>query len=282
LVIVAICVLGTMAHAAPVTQPATQPMPRGEVVHISFTNPNPLSTAPQQHQRYGLKVDEDQHYKLADESFELYVPQRGEDSPFGAIVWISSSDRGSPPKGWTDLVEKHHLVYVGANKSGNQRPLAVRVGLALDAVQNLKSRLPIDENRVYISGISGGAKIASLMAVAYPDLFSGGFPICGVIYFRNIPVSTKPGSLWPAGYIRPSVKLFEKAQKQNRYVLITGEKDFNRDPIKDMYDKGFVKDHFAHVEYLEVPGMSHGIPETTFIEQAIDSLDKKAPSEPGR
>src|SRR5262249_42619327 len=151
----------------------------------------------------------------------------------------------------------------------------VRVGLALDAVQNVKSRLNIDVNRIYVSGISGGAKIASLLAVAYPDSFSGGFPICGVIYFRNIPVSSKPGSLWPAAFLRPTPKLFEKAQKQNRYVLITGEKDFNRDPIKDMYEQGFVKDHFAHVEYLEVPGMSHGIPETMFIEQALDSLDKK-------
>jgi predicted esterase len=264
-----------IAQAAPATQPATQPIARGEVIHTTFTAPSPLSTPQQQHQRYGLQVDEGQRYKLADESYELYVPQRGENNPFGVIVWISSSDHGSPPKGWTDLLEKHHLIFIGANKSGNQRALGVRIGLALDAIQNLKSQLPIDQNRIYASGISGGAKIASLLAVAYPDVFNGCFPLCGVLYFRNIPVSGKPGTLWPASFNRPSVKLYERAQKQNRFVLITGEKDFNRDPIKDIYDQGFMKDHFAHVEYLEVPGMSHGIPETTWIEQAIDSLDKK-------
>lgn len=264
-----------MAQAAPATQPATRPIARGEIVHISFTEPSPLSGPQQQRQRYGLQINDEQRYKLADESFELYVPQRGESSPFGVIVWISSSDRGAPPRNWTALLEKHHLIFIGANKSGNDRPLGVRVGLALDAMQNLKSQLPIDEKRIYASGISGGAKIASLLAVAYPDVFSGCFPLCGVLYFRNIPVSNKPGSLWPASFNRPPVKLYERAQKQNRFVLITGEKDFNRDPIKDIYDQGFTKDHFAHVEYLEVPGMSHGIPETSFIEQALDSLDKK-------
>ena len=47
----------------------------------------------------------------------------------------------------------------------------------------------------------------------------------------------------------------------------------NREPTKDIYDKGFIVDHFAHAEYVEVPGMGHNVPGVDVIERAIQSLD---------
>ena len=203
----------------------------------------------------------------------MVVPEGRPSEPYGMLVWVSPSGRGSPVKSFVPLLQQFHLIWIGANNSGNERGLGPRVGLALDAVFNVKNQYKIDEKRIYTSGMSGGAKIASLLGVAYPDVFSGAIPICGVIYYRNIPLPNEPNKIWPAAYIRPPIKLFDQARQNNRYALITGENDMNREPTHEFYDKGFVKDKFAHVEYIEVPGMGHNIPEQQWIEKALTSLD---------
>jgi predicted esterase len=261
----------TVARAAPTSQPTTQPIPRDKLTQIGFTTPSPLSSPQAQNRRYRLQLNQDNKYTLANETFAIYVPN--DDQPLGLFVWTSPSKRGTPPKDWLPMLAPHHLIWISADNAGNDRPIAARIGLALDAVYNVKKQLKIDETRVYVSGMSGGGKMASLIGVAYPDVFTGAIPICGPLYFRNIALAGDPKKAWPAGFARPPLDLFDRARKNNRYVLITGEKDMNRDPTKDTYEKGFKVDHFAHVEYVEVPGMGHTIPNVDVIEHAIQSLD---------
>jgi len=47
----------------------------------------------------------------------------------------------------------------------------------------------------------------------------------------------------------------------------------NRDSVRDTYQKGFLADGFKHVNYVEIEGMGHGIPEAKWVEGALDSLD---------
>src|SRR5258706_11085518 len=117
------------------------------------------------------KVD----YKLPDESFEVYVPaDYTDDKPVGLLVFSNPHPSGRPPQNYVALLDKYHLIYVGANKAGNKRFVRLRMCLAIDAAVNIRARDKIDPDRIYVSGISGGGRVASLLGVGFADVFRGG------------------------------------------------------------------------------------------------------------
>jgi pimeloyl-ACP methyl ester carboxylesterase len=273
------------AQVAPSSRPATQPAARVGAFHATFQDQSPLSRIEAQSKRHHIKVEPLQRYELSRESFEVWVPEdyaRSEQS-YGILVWVNAGDRGSVPRAWLPVLEEHRLIWIGANDSGNERGVGVRFGLALDAVHNLKALYRVDESRVYVAGISGGGKVASMLAIIYPEIFNGAIPIVGVAYFRHLPVPTEPNQsneprkLWPGMFERPPTPTLDRAREQGRFVLITGSDDFNRDPIKGTYELGFLKDGFRHVQYVEVAGMGHTIPDAQTLSRAIESLDAPLP-----
>src|SRR6185436_20034892 len=132
--------------------------------------------------------------------------------------------------------------------------------LCIDAVHNMKKLYDIDPNRVYIAGVSGGGRISSMLGVCYPDVFKGGMYIVGCNYFREMEAPNTGGKVWHRGYAQPKADLFDQAKKNVSHVLLTGETDGNREQTKEYYEKGFKKDGFLHVTYIEVPGMGHQPP----------------------
>jgi predicted esterase len=248
---------------------------RRGVYTATFTEQSPLSPIDKQNGRWHIRVDPSQRYQLVDERFEIVVPAAGSpgEEGWGLLVWVSAGERGDPPRQWLPILNQHHLIWIGADKSGNDRAIGARFGLALDAVHNMKQRYAIDDDRIYIAGVSGGAKAANMLALIYPDVFTGAVPISGAAYFRNIPVPDQPGKVWPAAFQPPGSILLDRAKHKSRFALLTGSEDFNREPVHEIYTMGFQKDHFDHVAYIEVPGMGHGVPETKWLEQAIESLD---------
>src|SRR4029077_12015342 len=93
----------------------------------------------------------------------------------------------------------------------------------------------------------------------YPDVFRGGLMMVGVDWYRELPVPDHPGAHWPARFGKPPRDLFRQAREQSRFVLLTGEYDFNRAEIRVKRDE-LGKDGFRSVTYLEVPAMSHAGP----------------------
>lgn len=256
---------------AATTQPAE--VRRGQFT-ASFTDQSPLSPIEAQNKRHHIKVEDAHRYRLADESFEIYVPEDYDpDRPWGILVWISAMESGRPHTPYLPLLSQHQLIWIGANNSGNERGVGVRFGLALDAVYNLKQLYNIDESRIYVSGISGGGKVATMLAIIYPEVFTGSIPIVGTTYFRHIPLPNEKNKYWPGMFEKPPASTLDRAKRDGRFVLITGSKDFNRDPIKATYEEGFVKDGFAQVEYVEVEGMDHEMAGAERFERAIEFLD---------
>ncbi|HEY7088631.1 MAG TPA: PHB depolymerase family esterase [Tepidisphaeraceae bacterium] len=268
------------ATARPATQPTTRMAAKTGAFHIAFTDQSPLSPIEAQNKRHHIKVEAIQRYNLTEESFEAFVPEDYDGkTKFGILVWVNAGGRGNMPRGWQELLSSHHLIGIGANQSGNERGIGVRFGLALDGVHNLKKIYSIDEQRVYVSGISGGGKVASMLPIIYPEVFHGAIPICGVSWYQNIPVPGETNKVYPRNFDRPPTITFDKA-KLGRFVLITGSNDMNRDPTQATYELGFKKDGFKNVEYVEVPGMGHQIPDTDVIEKAIASIDAPWPAPP--
>jgi len=214
-------------------------------------------------------------YDLSAESYLAYVPADYKpDKSYGLFVWVNSGDSGAVPGDWKAVFDKRHLICIGANKSGNERPVWARFGLALDAAHNMKKMYALDADRIYISGVSGGGRIASDLAPTYPEIFSGGFYIVGVNYFRDVPASAKPGSFYQTFFPPPPRDALLLDKKERRFVFLTGEHDMNRDSTHDTYN-AYKQDGFEHCLYIDVPGMGHANPKADDFEKGILFLDER-------
>jgi hypothetical protein len=277
-------VLVVTAHA-PGAPPTTRAKDsRTGEFQIVFTERNALSDPAVVATRHGWVVSKlkaegaETQYELSKESFEVRVPRDYEAAKkFGLLVWISAGQSGKANGAWNPVLDAHHLIWVGANRAGNSRSVMVRLGLALDAVSNMKSRYSIDADRVYISGGSGGGRCASMLGVSCADVFHGGIYMIGCDYFRDIPTG-EANRFWPRSYVQPSARLVGFARQRSRHVLLTGEQDMNRAQTKANFESGFRRDGFEHVNYLEVPGMGHRLPPGEWFEKAVGLLDSPGPS----
>jgi dienelactone hydrolase len=211
-------------------------------------------------------------FDLAKEKFQLIVPATYKHAEkWGVFIWISPGDTAAIPADWEPVLAARKLLFVGALKSGNPRNIFDRVRLAVAANTAMRERFNVDGRRVYVSGHSGGGRVASMVGVAYADMFSGTMPFMGVNFYEDIPAGDGK-TTYGANFI-PDEEVLVIAKKFCRYALVTGEKDFNRAGTKTLFEQGFKKEGFANVTYLEVPGQGHGLPSAKWLEQGLDFLD---------
>lgn len=260
---------------APLTPPDVSEPPRTGAFTATLSERSPSSSIVRMKARVRYSAaDATPEYDLADESFDIYVPLTYDPSrPCGLIVWVSPTNSGSPPPYWLPILDKHNLLWIGANNAGNERIGWYRFGLALDAAHNMKQRYNIDLDRTYISGMSGGGRVASRVGVVYADEFGGAYPIVGCDFYKRTPVPDQPNKIYLERYQAPVGRIMTRAMRENRYVLLTGSEDFNRDETQTIYEKGFLAEKFLHVTYLEVPGMAHALPNAEWFEKGIVALD---------
>ncbi len=96
------------------------------------------------------------------------------------MVWVSPGPYGATRRtDVSDVLRKHHMLWVGANNSGNDRFTWDRVVLALDAAYNMNALYSIDPNRIYVAGYSGGGRMASALSILFPEVFRGSLMAVG-------------------------------------------------------------------------------------------------------
>lgn len=237
---------------------------------LTFEKSPPHSDADELKARFRSKEDAGA-YDVTKEKFKVVIPRTyAHAAKWGLFIYVSADDSPGLPAAYEAVLEKRKLIAVAAYRSGNGRNIFDRFRLAIDANFNMSKRFNVDPARVYVSGFSGGGRIASMLAVAYADLFSGGIPFCGVNFYTDIP--SEPGKAWPRGYmpVDPALKI---AKTKGRYVLVTGEKDFNLKNTQAVYEHGFRKEGFKHAKVLEVPGMGHAPPPAEWLEKGLEFLD---------
>lgn len=151
----------------------------------------------------------------ASEQWQVYVPGDYNGSkPYGVLVWIEPGDALEFPAGWKGALDHFHLIYVAAAKSGNDQDVRKRrIPLALTGLANIEAQYKIDPVRVYIGGFSGGGRVASLVAAAYADVFTGG-----------IFVANSYGLGSPALPV-PSLRRLKLMRSRGRYVFLVGMQD---------------------------------------------------------
>jgi hypothetical protein len=248
---------------------------------VRFLESSPLSSRELLLQRLGLELADvaavdpaEGRYDLAGESFRVFVPDSySPEADFGLLVWISPTPFGgfvAPEMG--RAIEESRLIWVGPDRAGNGRARWYRYLLALDAVYNMRQLYSVDANRIFVAGYSGGGRVASGLAMLYSEVFRGGFSLFGCDYPERLPVPDKPGAHWPPGFPAPPNPVLQQVKADSRFVLLTGELDFNRAQTKITYVT-MLEEGFEHVLYLQVPGASHyDLPAEDWLERGFRFL----------
>ena len=190
--------------------------------------------------------------------WEIYVPENYDpERPAGVLIYISPRQKGNIPKQWKSLLDEYNLIWIGANNSGNRVIVPRRMAYALAAPAVIDKYYQIDIERIYLTGFSGGGKVASMLAARYPDVFKGAIFNCGAEFWG----AEKPERL--------------DLIKANRYVFVTGTYDQALEPTKKAY-RGFRKAGVEHSKLMVVRNMTHSNPKRRDFEKAIEYLDSRA------
>ncbi|MCA9623720.1 MAG: hypothetical protein KC731_32080 [Myxococcales bacterium] len=235
---------------------------------VQWKERHPLDAPGPMRERAGL--DEAEDYDLAAESFQVFVPEGGgAGGARGLLVWISPGSSGEvPDDDWGKVLGKHRLLWVGANRSGNERAVNTRVGLALTAVENMKRDHEIDGERIWVGGFSGGAKSALRALLGFPDVFRGGVFCGGADYFRPLPAPG--GRRWRSGFGRPQLL---PAARQRSIALVVGTEDFNFTHVSAVH-AGMGEDGFDDRRLFTVPGIGHRLPSAETLDEVLTWLDE--------
>ena len=256
--------------AALACQGEKRPPFRAGASDVIFEKSPDLCDADEVKARFRIK-DDVGPYDVTKEKFKLVVPKTyTHAAKWGLLVYVNAGDDPGLPAEYEPILEKHKLIAVAAYKSGNGRNFYDRFRMAVDANVNLQARFNIDPKRVYVSGFSGGARIASMLAVAYADIFSGAIPLCGVNFYKDIP--SEAGRAWSCNYI-PVDEAIQIAKSTGRFVLVTGEKDMNLQNTRAVFEHGFKQEGYKHVQLLEVPAMGHATPPAEWFDKGLNFLD---------
>lgn len=207
---------------------------------------------------------------LAEERMFIRVP-RGYDPrhPAGLLVWVNAGGSGEIPEACGVALDELGFLAIGIENVGNDRPLADRYQLALDALWTASRRFHVDARRVYLSGISGGAAVVSMLAPCFPEYFGGAVPVVGLRTHFNIPVGN--GKYVRAGYERPESKRWALTRTR-RIGAITGDLDGNAVPVRQGV-KGLVQDGVA-AKVFDFKELGHQMPSAAQYAQALRWVDE--------
>jgi hypothetical protein len=222
---------------------------------------------------YGYYPDPDT--LLPTYTYDIYIPPAYDGTePYGLVTFINSGNGGNMISQWQSVFDEKKLIYIGGDNIGNSINVNIRMGVAMAAVYRLKEVLNIDSTRIYTSGNSGGARMATVLAYTYPEWFFGSLPNCGSSYPQQVAQDYETQT--PNGHYEYTIpftagdltyiKSFDR-----RYAIMTAYNDFREGDIMNIYHNGMVPDGFKG-KFLETPG-GHCATTTQHFRDAVNFVE---------
>jgi pimeloyl-ACP methyl ester carboxylesterase len=170
--------------------------------------------------------------KDAGQSYALYLPPNyTTDRRWPVIYAFDPAARGMRPvERFKDAAEKYGYIVVGSNNSRNfpDRPLAEIINAMFDDTQ---TRFSIDQNRVYTAGMSGGARVAGMVAQSLRG-GAAGVILCGAGFSEaKLPEKPLPFPVFGVAGVedfnwielRQLHKALDSIGSANRFVTFDGD-----------------------------------------------------------
>jgi len=208
---------------------------------------------------------------LDDETMHVRLPGRYDPrEPAGLLVWSSPSAHGSIPRVFGPVLDELNLVCIGSDNTGNDRDVPDKFQIAFDAVATARQRFHIDDRRIYITGMSGGGKVTSILAMCFPDVFAGAIPIVGFGCYSTLDES------WAehrnAYFAEPRGRLLNLA-RTHRMALMGGPPDFNYAEMSERAAR-LEADGFRNIRFFSYPDMAHVMPTAERFAEAMRWVDE--------
>jgi hypothetical protein len=213
----------------------------------------------------------EQTVDISRESFAVYVPRVAvPPKGYGLLVFIPPWQQAELPSGWAEALDKHGMIFVTAANSGNpENVFERRVPLALLGAHNIMRRYPIDKDRVYIGGMSGGSRVAMRVALAYADLFRGAFLNAG------------SDAIGTSAAVLPQLDVFELFQ-ESRLVYVTGTEDGAGTDNDISSRRSMSKWCVFQTSSEPLPRLGHEIAPAGAFDHALSTLDDLPAVDPGK
>jgi predicted esterase len=245
---------------------------------VTFATYSPLSRneeiarrvlPPVSHRRLAGAHLAEQAIDLAHERFDVYVPPGAPPAAgYGLVVFVAPWQEPTRPRVWRSALDRHGLIFVSAQRSGNgTSTLDRRLPLALLAYENAHARFHLDPARVYIAGFSGGARVAEIAALAYPDIFRGALLEAGAD-----PIDGREGMYKPPAELMPALQ-------HTRFVFATGELDVDIQRQDDVAQASFRDACIFDLETQIAARLGHESLDGVAFGRAIDALETHAVDE---
>ena len=134
--------------------------------------------------------------------YSVYVPQSGS-KMLPAIIFFDPHAQGEKPvEAYARLAAKYGYLLIGSTDMHNGQSASETEKIVLALINEVENQYHSDANRIYLSGFSGGAKVAMMYGINIPEI--KGVIACG-------------GSILPA--LKPDSTFC--------FVGMVGNKDFN-------------------------------------------------------
>jgi hypothetical protein len=188
----------------------------------------------------------------SNQTYALYLPSNySSDRKWPVLYAFDAGARGSlPVRRFEAAAEKYGYILAGSNNSQNG-PIDI-VEEALNALfADTESRFALDSRRVYLTGFSGGARVAVAAASAMKGKISGVIA-CGAGFHSEVPLSIA---------------------KSFAFFGAIGTEDFNFPELRDL-DIALEKLRTIHA--LEIFEGGHEWPPETVCSRAIEWMEIQA------
>ena len=191
------------------------------------------------------------------QAYDFDGPADATGGPFPLVIFISPSDRPVGFRLCQPTCRNHGVLFADLIGMGNGKPVARRVRAVLDVLDDIRSRYPIDPDRTYLAGFSGGGHVAATVALHLPEYFGG------VASFGHAPMPL------------PDEPLLQHIERRLSLAIVVGD----REPAGAMTED-YAAPYWAglgvRTEPLILRRHGHTMPQPEVFERTIAWLEQGA------